>query len=268
MSLSQSLPLALAALMLEALVGYPAPLYRAVRPSRHLDGRLARLARGAAQPARRWLRRAARARRAGAGRSILRRSRVAALAATRLLAPLGAFGFAALAAAGREPAGAAQPACPCARGRRRARQKPRGGAARGLDDRRTQPGRPRRSGRRARRDRESRGEFLRRRGRAGLLDRARRARRRGALQGGQHRRQHDRPQGRALRRLRLGGGAARRSRQPARLPPRRAVARSRRLSDAAAPRPWRRRAPFGGTPQNTARPTPAGRKPRWPARSA
>ena len=30
MSLSQSLPLALAALVLEALVGYPAPLYRAI----------------------------------------------------------------------------------------------------------------------------------------------------------------------------------------------------------------------------------------------
>ena len=89
-----------------------------------------------------------------------------------------------------------------------------------------------------------------------------------ALQGGQHRRQHDRPQRRSLRRLRLGGGAARRSRQSARFAPRRPVAHPRRGADAGRLGASKRRAPCGGTPHATVRPTPAGRRRRWPARSA
>ncbi len=77
--------------------------------------------------------------------------------------------------------------------------------------------RPSRRG--AGRDREPGGEFLRRRGGAGLLDGDRRPGRRRHLQGGQHRRQHDRPSHAAARGLRLGGRPARRSRQSAGIAP-------------------------------------------------
>ena len=62
----------------------------------------------------------------------------------------------------------------------------------GVADRRPRSRRARRGGRRPRGDRKPRGELLRWRGRAGVLARGRRARRRRGLQGDQHRRQHDR----------------------------------------------------------------------------
>ena len=83
----------------------------------------------------------------------------------------------------------------------------------------------RRSRRRPRRHRKPRREFLRRRGRAGVVAGHRRSSRRRALQSHQYRRQHDRPPHAALRGVRLGGGAARRSRQSAGVAPRGAVAR-------------------------------------------
>jgi adenosylcobinamide-phosphate synthase len=96
MPLSYSLPLALAALAVEALIGYPAPLYRAIghpvtwmgRWLKILEARLNRLELSFA--ARRAL---------GVAALSLTLASVAlvAWAATRALAPLGAFGFAALA---------------------------------------------------------------------------------------------------------------------------------------------------------------------------
>ena len=59
------------------------------------------------------------------------------------------------------------------------------------------------------------GELRRRGGGAGVLDGGARAAGCRGLQGDQHRRQHDRASHGAASRLRLGGGAARRSRQPA-----------------------------------------------------
>ena len=96
MSLSQSLPLALAALVIEALVGYPAPLYRAVgHPVTWMGAWLAWLDRRLNRPDMGFA-----ARRAmGAVALVLYLAPVAlvCLAATRLLAPLGALGFAVLA---------------------------------------------------------------------------------------------------------------------------------------------------------------------------
>ncbi len=96
MFLSHTLPLALAALTLEAAVGYPAPLYRAIgHPVTWMGAWLA------------WLEK--RLNRAGmnfaAGRALgalalaayLAPIALVCVAATRLLAPLGAFGFAILA---------------------------------------------------------------------------------------------------------------------------------------------------------------------------
>ena len=96
-----------------------------------------------------------------------------------------------------------------ARGGRRARaRRPRGGPRRpcrmivGRDT-----GGARRGRRLPRRDREPGRELLRRRRGAVVLAGARRPAGRARLQGDQHRRQHDRPQDRAVHRLRLGGGA-------------------------------------------------------------
>jgi adenosylcobinamide-phosphate synthase len=96
MSLSLSLPLALAAAVVEALIGYPAPLYRAIgHPVTWMGRWLA------------WLE--ARLNRADAGFAARRAAGVLALGlylapialvawlATRALLPLGPFGFAALA---------------------------------------------------------------------------------------------------------------------------------------------------------------------------
>jgi adenosylcobinamide-phosphate synthase len=96
MSLSQSLPLALAALGLEALIGYPAPLYRVIgHPVTWMGAWLARL-----EARLNWPGASFAARRAfGALALLLYLAPVAlvAVAATRLLKPFGAFGFAALA---------------------------------------------------------------------------------------------------------------------------------------------------------------------------
>ena len=108
----------------------------------------------------------------------------------------------------------AQPERPCGRRRQCPRdRRHRGGAGGGRADRRPRHGRARCGGRQPRRHRKSRRELLRRRRRAALLAGRRRAAGRRLLQGHQHRRQHDRPQERALSRLRLGGRAPRRSRQ-------------------------------------------------------
>jgi adenosylcobinamide-phosphate synthase len=95
MSLSQSLPLALAALGLEALIGYPAPLYRVIgHPVTWMGAWLAQLELrlnrpGASFAARRAL---------GALALVLYLAPVALVAgAATLLEPLGAFGFAVLA---------------------------------------------------------------------------------------------------------------------------------------------------------------------------
>jgi adenosylcobinamide-phosphate synthase len=95
MSLSETLPLALAALALEALAGYPAPLYRAIgHPVTWMGAGLgwldARLNHGSF-PVRRM---------AGMAALVLYLTPVALAgwAATRLLTPLGAPGFLALAA--------------------------------------------------------------------------------------------------------------------------------------------------------------------------
>ena len=96
MSLSQSLLLALAALMLEALVGYPALLYRAAgHPVTWIGAWLAWLDKRLNRPGMGFA-----ARRAlGALALLITLAPVAfaCVAATRLLAPLGAFGFAVLA---------------------------------------------------------------------------------------------------------------------------------------------------------------------------
>ncbi len=96
MSLSQSLPLALAALMLEALVGYPAPLYRAAgHPVTWIGAWLAWLDKRLNRPGMDFV--ARRALGALALVATLAPVALACLAATRLLAPLGALGFAVLA---------------------------------------------------------------------------------------------------------------------------------------------------------------------------
>ncbi len=96
MSLSQSLSLALCALGLEALVGYPAPLYRAFRhPVTWMGAWLAWLDERLNRPGDGFG--AKRALGALALMLYLAPVAVAALAATRLFAPLGPFGFAALA---------------------------------------------------------------------------------------------------------------------------------------------------------------------------
>jgi len=96
MSLSQSLPLALAALMLEALVGYPAPLYRAAgHPVTWIGAWLAWLDKRLNRPSMDFV--ARRALGALALIATLAPVALACLAATRLLAPLGALGFAVLA---------------------------------------------------------------------------------------------------------------------------------------------------------------------------
>ena len=69
---------------------------------------------------------------------------------------------------------------------------------------------------------------LGRRGRAGFLVRSSGAAGPCRLQSHQHRRQHDRPPHPAPRSLRLGGGAARRPREPAGLKAERGAVRSRR----------------------------------------
>jgi adenosylcobinamide-phosphate synthase len=96
MSLSQSLPLALAALGLEALIGYPAPLYRVIgHPVTWMGAWLARLEARLNRPGASFATRRA----LGALALLLYLAPVALVAgaATRLLEPFGAFGFAALA---------------------------------------------------------------------------------------------------------------------------------------------------------------------------
>ena len=93
------------------------------------------------------------------------------------------------------------------------------GARGGVAHRRARPRQPRRGGGVARGGGEPGGELLGRRRRAGVLDGGRRIAGRRGLQGGQYRRQHDRPSHGAASRLRLGGGAARRPGQPARVAP-------------------------------------------------
>ncbi len=95
MSLSQSLPLALAALGLEALIGYPAPLYRVIgHPVTWMGAWLAQLEPRLNRPGANFA--ARRALGALAAAVYLAPIALAAAAATRLLEPLGAFGFAIL----------------------------------------------------------------------------------------------------------------------------------------------------------------------------
>jgi adenosylcobinamide-phosphate synthase len=96
MSLSQSLPLALAALGLEALIGYPAPLYRVIgHPVTWMGAWLARLEARLNWPGVSSVK----GRALGALALVLYLAPVAlgAIAATALLAPGGIFGFAVLA---------------------------------------------------------------------------------------------------------------------------------------------------------------------------
>ena len=96
MSLSQSLPLALAALVLEALVGYPAPLYRAAgHPVTWMGAWLACLEKRLNRPGMDFA--ARRALGALALAAYLAPVALVCLAVTRGLAPLGPFGFALLA---------------------------------------------------------------------------------------------------------------------------------------------------------------------------
>ena len=180
MPLSFTLPLALAASIVEALTGYPAPLYSAIgHPVTWMGRWLA------------WLE--ARLNRSDASFAMRRASGVAALclylapvalvawAATRALIPLGAPGFAALAfLAASLPAqrSLASHVRAVADGLDASLEEGRRG---GRDDRRAQPGGAGRGGGRAGGDREPGREFLRRRGRADPLDRAWRASRRRAL---------------------------------------------------------------------------------------
>ncbi len=95
MVLSQSLPLALAALAVEALVGYPAPLYRAAgHPVTWMGAWLAWLEKRLNRPEMGF----AAGRALGAAGLVAYLAPVAfvCLAATRLLSPLGALGFAGL----------------------------------------------------------------------------------------------------------------------------------------------------------------------------
>ena len=191
-----------------------------------------------------------------------------AWAATRLCVSAGALGFAALALLAASLPAQRSLARPRERGGRRTRRGSRRGPPRGREHRRSQSGRAGRGGRRARGDREPGGEFFRRRRCSDPMDRARRPRRRRALQGDQHRRQHDRPSGRTIQSLRLGRGAAGRPRQSAGVASCRAVAHSRPPCSPQAPRRGTRRAQYGATRRVIARPTPAGPKRRWLARSA
>jgi adenosylcobinamide-phosphate synthase len=96
MSLSYSLPLALAALCLEALIGYPPPLYRAIgHPVTWMGAWLARLEERLNRPGLRF--EARRALGAIALAVYLAPVALISVAATRALAPLGAPGFAVLA---------------------------------------------------------------------------------------------------------------------------------------------------------------------------
>ena len=176
--------------------------------------RRARLARGAARSREPRLRRAPRARRAGAGAEL---APVALLPRRRR--GCSARGRARLRRAGaarREPAGAEEPGQACPRRRRRARPRAStkdGGRLRSSSVAiRTFSTRPASRGRRSKACAENFSDGVV----APILWIAHRAGfRRRALEGDQHRRQHDRPPDDALPRLRLGRGAARRSRQPA-----------------------------------------------------
>ena len=96
MFLSQSLPLALAALGLEALVGYPAPLYRLIgHPVTWMGAALGWLEANLNRPRVRFVQ--GRALGALAVLLYLVAVALAAVAVTRLLAPRGVFGFAVLA---------------------------------------------------------------------------------------------------------------------------------------------------------------------------
>ena len=87
------------------------------------------------------------------------------------------------------------------------------------------------------------------------------------LQVRQHRRFHDRPPLAALSGLWLGGGALRRSREFSARPPLRSA--DRRGGGVAWPRPSERRGDrLARRAENTNHPTPAGRRPPLPARSA
>ena len=102
-----------------------------------------------------------------------------------------------------------------------------------------------------------------------VLDGARRPRRRRGLQGRQHRRQHDRPQDApAIAAFGWAAARLRRPDQPARVAARGGLDRAR--GRRAARRFGRERpgARSGATRRGTARPMPAGRRRRWPARSA
>src|SRR5271165_4632818 len=95
MSLSQSLPLALAALGLEALIGYPPPLYRVIgHPVTWMGAWLAQLDAWLNRPGASFATRSA----LGGLALVLYLAPVALVAgaATRLLEPLGVFGFAVL----------------------------------------------------------------------------------------------------------------------------------------------------------------------------
>jgi adenosylcobinamide-phosphate synthase len=95
MFLSQSLPLALAALGLEALIGYPAPLYRVIgHPVTWMGAWLAQIEPRLNRPDATFA--ARRALGVLALALYLAPVALAAAAATRLLEPLGAFGFAVL----------------------------------------------------------------------------------------------------------------------------------------------------------------------------
>ncbi len=149
-------------------------------------------------------------------------------------------------------------------GERRRRRRPRRAVA---QHRRPRHRDARRSGRRPRGDRKPCREFLRWRRRAGAVAGHCRTPWRRTLQGDQHRRQHDRPPHAALPSVRLGGGAARRSGQLAGVAALGAAARCgrgvlrRRLGERCVAHG------AGATPRATARPMPAIRKRRWPARS-
>jgi adenosylcobinamide-phosphate synthase len=95
-SLSQSLPLALAALIIDALIGYPAPLYRAIgHPVTWMGAWLARLEEGLNRASVRFAARGA----VGAFALVVYLAPVtlASVAATVLLAPRAILGFAVLA---------------------------------------------------------------------------------------------------------------------------------------------------------------------------
>ena len=180
MSLSQSLPLALAALMLEALVGYPAPLYRAAgHPVTWMGAWLGSLERRLNRRAMSFG--ARRAMGAIALAALLAPVALVGLAATRLLAPWGAFGFAVLAMLA-----ASLPAQRSLHAHVRAVADD---LDKGLDEGRRavsmivgrNPDVLDAAGVARAAIESSGGEFLRRRGRAGLLDRARGAHGRGAL---------------------------------------------------------------------------------------